>query len=170
MCASAPRSMKRPSRWPDGVAAMTNNLLRIENDSRRRFLQGAAGLSLAVYLPGATAAAGPCLPAGGTAAAVPAFEPNAFVRIGTDGIVTVVAKHNEMGQGAYTGLATLVAEELDADWSQVRVEGAPADAQRYNNLLFGPMQGTGGSTSIANSWEQMRKAGAAARAMLVSAA
>lgn len=139
----------------------------IENDSRRHFLrgalQGAAGLTLAIYLPGAAAATtAPASPAG--------FEPNAFVRIGTDNVVTVISKHVEMGQGAYTGLATLVAEELDAAWSQVRVEGAPADATRYNNLAFGPVQGTGGSTSIANSWEQMRKAGASARAMLVSAA
>src|SRR4029077_12428853 len=60
--------------------------------------------------------------------------------------------------------------ELDADWSQIRAEGAPADASRYNNLLLGTMQGTGGSTAMANSFEQMRKAGAAARAMLVAAA
>ena len=75
-----------------------------------------------------------------------------------------------MGQGTYTGLATLVAEELDADWAQIRVEGAPADAKRYNNLFWGPAQGTGGSTAIANSFEQLRKAGATARAMLVAAA
>jgi isoquinoline 1-oxidoreductase beta subunit len=139
---------------------------RIENGSRRDFLrsavQAAAGLTLAIYLPGTHAAS--------SAAAAPEFEPNAFIRIGTDGTVTVIAKHVEMGQGAYTGLATLVAEELDAAWPQVRVEGAPADASRYNNLAFGPIQGTGGSTAMANSWEQMRKAGASARAMLVSAA
>ena len=82
----------------------------------------------------------------------------------------MIAKHLEMGQGAYTGLATIVAEELDADWAQVRVEGAPADAKRYNNLFWGPIQGTGGSTAIANSCEQLRKAGATARAMLVAAA
>jgi len=75
-----------------------------------------------------------------------------------------------MGQGTYTGLATMLAEELDADWAQVRVEGAAADAKRYNNLFWGPAQGTGGSTAMANSWEQMRKAGAAGRAMLVAAA
>jgi isoquinoline 1-oxidoreductase beta subunit len=75
-----------------------------------------------------------------------------------------------MGQGTYTGLPTLVAEELDADWGQIRVEGAPADASRYNNLFWGPSQGTGGSTAIANSWEQLRTAGATARAMLVAAA
>jgi isoquinoline 1-oxidoreductase beta subunit len=98
------------------------------------------------------------------------MEPNAFVRISGDGTVTVVSKHLEMGQGSYTGLATLVADELDADWGKVRVEGAPADATRYNNLFFGPFQGTGGSSSMANSWEQFRKAGATARAMLVAAA
>ncbi len=75
-----------------------------------------------------------------------------------------------MGQGVSTGLTTIVAEELDADWSQMRSATAPADAKLYNNLAFGPVQGTGGSTSIANSWEQLRKAGAAARAMLISAA
>ena len=99
-----------------------------------------------------------------------ALEPNAFVRIGADDTVTVVVKHIEMGQGTFTGLPTLVAEELDADWSQIRVEGAPADANRYNNLFWGPAQGTGGSTALANSYEQLRKAGAAARAMLVAAA
>jgi isoquinoline 1-oxidoreductase subunit beta len=75
-----------------------------------------------------------------------------------------------MGQGTYTGLPALVAEELDADWAQVRVEGAPSDAQRYNNLAFGELQGTGASTSLPNSFEQLRTAGATARAMLVSAA
>ena len=65
-----------------------------------------------------------------------------------------------MGQGAYTGIATIVAEELDADWSNVRVESAPADATRYANLAFGKMQGTGGSSAMANSWMQLREAGA----------
>lgn len=135
----------------------------IENFSRRRFLQGSAGLTLGFCLPmvGAQAAA---------SAATASFEPNAFLRIGTDNSVTVISKHLEMGQGTYTGLATILADELDADWKQVRVEGAPADAKRYNNLFWGPAQGTGGSTAMANSWEQMRKAGAAGRAMLVSAA
>ncbi|MBK8337167.1 MAG: xanthine dehydrogenase family protein molybdopterin-binding subunit [Sterolibacteriaceae bacterium] len=143
-----------------------SNEIRIANESRRRFLQGAAGLTLAVYLPAASAETA-------TSAKVPGgvtFEPNAFVRIGTDDTVTVFAKHLEMGQGSYTGLATIVAEELDASWAQVRVEGAPADAKRYNNLFWGSAQGTGGSTAIANSWEQLRKAGASARAMLVGAA
>jgi isoquinoline 1-oxidoreductase beta subunit len=108
------------------------------------------------------------------AAAMPAsgapFTPNAFLRIGADNSVTVIAKHLEMGQGAYTGIATIVAEELDADWAQVRVESAPADAKRYANLAFGTIQGTGGSSAMANSWNQLREAGAKARAMLLAAA
>ena len=106
----------------------------------------------------------------GDAAAPAVFAPNAFVRIAPDNTVTIIAKHIEFGQGAHTGLATLLAEELDADWSQIRVESAPADASRYNNLAWGPAQGTGGSSAIANSWEQLRRAGATARAMLVAAA
>ncbi|GAB3245910.1 xanthine dehydrogenase family protein molybdopterin-binding subunit [Chitinimonas naiadis] len=104
------------------------------------------------------------------AAAASTVIPNAFVRIGADDSVTVLSKHLEMGQGTYTGLATILAEELDADWTTVKVEGAPADAARYNNLSFGPMQGTGGSSAIANSWMQLRQAGATARAQLVAAA
>ncbi|HNC51688.1 MAG TPA: xanthine dehydrogenase family protein molybdopterin-binding subunit [Accumulibacter sp.] len=139
----------------------------IANLSRRRFLRGSAGLTLGFVLPAAGAAA---VRAGGGPPAAATFAPNAFLRIGTDNTVTVLSKHLEMGQGTYTGLATLLAEELDADWQTVRVEGAPADARRYNNLFWGDAQGTGGSTAMANSWEQMRKAGATGRAMLVSAA
>ncbi len=84
--------------------------------------------------------------------------------------MTVVIKHLDMGQGNTTGLATILAEELDADWATVRTAFAPADATLYNNTAFGPIQGTGGSTAVANSWMQLRKAGAAARAMLVAAA
>jgi isoquinoline 1-oxidoreductase beta subunit len=109
-------------------------------------------------------------PATGAAAAEGPFAPNAFLRIDGDGNVTVISKHLEMGQGTYTGIATVVAEELDADWSRVRVEGAPADASRYGNLAFGNLQGTGGSTAMANSWMQLRQAGATARAMLIAAA
>lgn len=140
---------------------------RIENESRRNFLNGVAGLTLAIYLPSASAAAAG---AGKNTATTVSFEPNAFLRIGEDNVVTVISKHLEMGQGTYTGLATIVAEELDANWSQVRVESAPADAKRYNNLSWGPVQGTGGSSAMANSWEQLRKAGASARMMLVAAA
>lgn len=144
----------------------------IENESRRHFIRGAAGLTLAVYLPtasSATPAAGPGV-VGGRVVEAPALELNAFLRIGTDNTVTVISKHIEMGQGSYTGLATIVAEELDAAWPQVRVEGSPADAKRYNNTFWGPAQGTGGSTAIANSWDQLRQAGASARAMLVATA
>ena len=145
------------------------NASGIINLSRRDFLKAGAGLTLGVAAPSLAQMAGPGQ-GGRSVAAAGTFEPNAFVRIGTDNTVTVIVKHLEMGQGTYTGLPTLVAEELDADWSQIRVEGAPADASRYNNLFLGAMQGTGGSTALANSYEQMRKAGAAARAMLLAAA
>ena len=73
----------------------------------------------------------------------PRFAPNAFLRIGADDSVTVIAKHLEMGQGAYTGIATVVAEELDADWTKVRVESAPADVKLYANSHFGEPTGYG---------------------------
>ncbi|MDJ0860406.1 MAG: molybdopterin-dependent oxidoreductase, partial [Dinoroseobacter sp.] len=92
-----------------------------------------------------------------------------FVHITPDNRVVVLSKHLDKGQGAATGLATLVAEELDADPTQVSVEFAPSNPQVYANLLFG-VQGTGGSTAMANSWTQYREAGAAARDMLVKAA
>ena len=104
----------------------------IRNFSRRAFLRGTGGLALGIYFA-------PLLWRRGLAEAADDFAPNAFLRIGADGAVTVIAKHVEMGQGSYTGLATLAAEELDADWTQVRVEGAPADARRYANLNWGGM-------------------------------
>lgn len=97
------------------------------------------------------------------------FAPNTFVRVAPDNTVTIISKHCEAGQGIHTGLATILAEELDADWAQVCVEPAPADRASYKNLQFGS-QATGGSNSIPNSWEQYRRAGATTRAMLVSAA
>lgn len=96
-------------------------------------------------------------------------DPYGFVRISNDNTVTVVVKHLEMGQGVSTGLATIVAEELDADWSQMRVEYAPAELPRYANRLAG-IQLTGGSNSIRNSWDELRAAAAAARQMLIGAA
>ncbi|MDQ6801785.1 MAG: xanthine dehydrogenase family protein molybdopterin-binding subunit [Acidobacteriota bacterium] len=96
------------------------------------------------------------------------FAPNAFIRIGTDGWVTVIVNHSEMGQGVYTAMPMLVAEELDADWSKVRVESAPVDAV-YNHTAFG-IQMTGGSSSTWSEYDRLRKAGATARAMLVAAA
>lgn len=129
--------------------------------SRRAFLQS-SGLVLGLALPvGGKAMA--------QAAPSPPFAPNAFVRVSPDNLVTVLIKHIEMGQGPTTGLATIVADEMDADWAQVRVEFSPANDPLYKNLFFGTM-GTGGSTAIGNSWDQMRNAGASARAMLVEAA
>lgn len=135
--------------------------------NRRRFLAlSGAGLTLAL-LPDSAARAAES--AGGLTTGT-GLEATPFIRISPDNTVTVLAKHLEMGQGVWTGLPTIVAEELDADWSQMRAAGAPADAQQYGNLALGGMQGTGGSTAIFNSWDQLRKAGATARAMLVSAA
>src|ERR1700732_3576474 len=141
----------------------------IVNESRRRFLQGVGGLALGIYAGAALADHGRAAPRSARNKPAVNFEPNVFVRIALDSTVTVVSKHLEMGQGTYTGLATLLAEELDADWEQVRVEGAPADVGKYKNSLLG-VQATGGSTAMTNSYEQMRKAGAVARAMLVAAA
>lgn len=144
--------------------------INLPEANRRRFLQGSAaavaGLVIGFHWAPRQAAAavtdGSIQPLGETM--------NAFIRISPDNTVTVLSKHVEMGQGTYTGLATIVAEELDADWAQIRTEGAPANAELYNNTAFGAIQGTGGSTAIANSFEQLRRAGATARAMLVAAA
>jgi isoquinoline 1-oxidoreductase beta subunit len=133
--------------------------------SRRAILKGGAGLALGIYIAhgGKAFAQTPPAPASVNIA------PNTFLVIKPDNTVTVLCKHIEFGQGPFTGMATLVAEELDADWAQMRAEHAPSNPVLYKNLIFG-VQGTGGSTAIANSYEQMRKVGAAARAMLVSAA
>ena len=151
---------------------LRNEQNSIEQAGRRDFLKlvsvAGAGLTLGLELPGVLAASSSESAQDNSAGQ--AFQPNAFIRIHEDDKVVVIIKHLEMGQGTYTGLATLVAEELDADWQQVFSEGAPADASRYNNLLWGEMQGTGGSSAIANSFQQMRQAGAAAKAMLIAAA
>lgn len=134
--------------------------------SRRNFIKlmstAGAGLTLGVHLPSVAA--------GDKETAGTSFVPNAFVRVGSDDTVTILIKHLDMGQGITTGLATIAADELDADWSKVTTEAAPANANQYNNLLFGPVQGTGGSTAIANSFMQLRMAGAKAKAMLINAA
>src|SRR5216683_3006411 len=134
---------------------------------RRSFLKtgmaGATGLVIGFYLPGRfeTIAASPAGPA--TPAAL-----NAWMRIGTDDSVTIMIDKSEMGQGIQTALCMLAAEELECDWKKIRTEFAPA-AKEYFNPAFG-MQGTGGSSSVRSSWDPMRKAGAAAREMLVEAA
>ena len=135
--------------------------------SRRAFLgmsaAAAGGLVIGLRVaPGTALAQGADAATGGEV-----FNP--FVRISPDGLVTVLNKHLDMGQGNATGLATLVAEELDARHDQMRAEFAPADVDKYKNFAFG-VQGTGGSTAIANSFQQYREAGATARAMLVAAA
>jgi isoquinoline 1-oxidoreductase beta subunit len=129
--------------------------------SRRAALRGLGAFVVAVHLP---------LPRKALAQdAASQLEANAFIRIGSDDTVTILSKHIEFGQGPWTGLATLAAEEMDADWTRVRVEHAPANAALYANLFLGA-QLTGGSSAIANSYEQMRRAGAAARLTLVRAA
>lgn len=136
--------------------------LRPEALSRRTFLVAAGGAGVGLMVG--------CAPAGSVA---PDFKGlvGPFVRIATDGTVTTVVKHLEMGQGIMTGLATIVAEELDADWAKMKTEFAPADVRTYGNIgMGGMMQATGGSSSIAGSWDQLRKAAAGARAMLVEAA
>jgi len=131
--------------------------------SRRQMFRGAAGLVIAVSLPikglAASEASGPADP----------INPNAYVKIGADDVVTVLVQYVEMGQGPYTGLATLVAEELDADWSKVQAVSSPVDVVLYGTGKNG-IQATGGSTAIFSSYDLMRRAGAAARAMLVQAA
>src|SRR2546426_11971325 len=98
-----------------------------------------------------------------------AFKPNGFIRIDRDGRVTLIMHKVEMGQGTYTSMPMLLAEELEVDLSQVQLEHAPPDDARYAEPLFG-VQETGGSTSGRGNWEPLRRAGATARTMLVSAA
>ena len=137
--------------------------------TRREFLKAGtalgAGLTLGFHLTPARAAKRVVQTATGEV-----FAPNAFIRIAPDSTVTVLVKHLEMGQGVQTGLPALVAEELEVPWESIRVESAPADHTLYNNLFWGPMQGTGGSTAMGNSYEQLRRAGATAREMLREAA
>ncbi len=97
------------------------------------------------------------------------FAPNAFIRIDNAGRTTLVIPQAEMGQGVYTAIAMILAEELDADFAQVVIEHAPASDKLYANPLFG-IQVTGNSNSIRSFWEKLREAGAATRAMLISAA
>jgi len=139
--------------------------------TRRDFLKftslAGAGLTLGALLPEQSPAAAAAGTGSNAALAMP------FVRVDPDNTVTVISKHVEAGQGVWTGLPAVLAEELDASWSQMRVESSPARVPMYGNFAFDPkgsVQGTGGSTAIANSWMQLRQAGATARAMLVSAA
>ena len=148
----------------------TRHLIRLSLN-RRGFLK-VIGLSGAGFMIGCSESSDTAPDA--DSAAAPETVTNSvigpFIKVGSDNSVTVMVKHLDKGQGVTTGLPTIVAEELDADWSQMRAEFAPADPTKYNNLFFGPFQGTGGSSSIANSWMQLRQAAAGARSMLVDAA
>lgn len=125
---------------------------------RRDFLATGAGLVVAVTIPG-------CRPGDGDAAPAPGpFQPSAWIRIDGAGQVTLWVSKSEMGQGPLTALAMILAEELDADWREVRIEQAPADEAKYGD------QTTGGSDSIRSLHDPLRRAGAAAREMLVAAA
>jgi len=139
---------------------------KIINISRREFCKSSAvlggSLVLAFYAPG-------CSRKAEELATAKPFVPNAFIRIAPDESVTVIVNKSEMGQGVYTSLPMLVGEELEVDWAKVSFEPAPVD-HVYDHTQWGPMQGTGGSTSIRSCWEQFRKAGATARVMLERAA
>ena len=134
---------------------------------RRSFLKmgaaGGTGLLIGFYLP-------ECVEAFAAAPAAPeaAVALNAWIHVGTDDLVTILIDKSEMGQSILTGLAMLAAEELECDWKKVRTEFAPAD-KAYVNPQFG-VQGTGGSSATRTSWEPLRRAGAAARMMLLEAA
>src|SRR5688572_9458552 len=131
---------------------------------RRTFLKAssaaAGGLLLGLYLPDATLHA-QFGPSGGGA-----VTPNAFVRVGSDDVVTLIIHKPDNGQGTETSIAMLLAEELECDWSKVRTEFAPINPAFYG----GPLQGTFGSMAVRTSYEPMRRTGAAAREMLVQAA
>ena len=134
--------------------------------SRRAFLQAGAaaggGLMLSLHLPFANS--------GAEAAGEDGFAPNAFIRIDGDGRIVLTMPYVEMGQGTYTSIPMLIAEELEVDLNQVRLEHAPPNAKLYGNPLLGGEQATGNSNAIRAAWQPLRQAGAIARAMLVSAA
>jgi isoquinoline 1-oxidoreductase subunit beta len=133
--------------------------------SRRTLLKaglaGGGGLLLSMHMPMLTAHA-----------AVPSadFVPNAFIRIAPSGQITLTMPYVEMGQGTYTSIPMLIAEELEVEFGQVVLEHAPPDEKRYGNPILGGVQATGGSTSIRAVWQPLRQAGATARTMLVTAA
>jgi len=143
------------------------------NISRRTFIKATAlvvgGLVIAFNIPNAKRFLLPCAApekSGADAAKLPA--PNAFLRIGTDNTITVMLAHSEMGQSIWTTLPMLIAEELDADWSKIKVEHAKA-APEYIHTAYG-IQITGGSSTTWSEFDRYRQAGALTRALLVAAA
>jgi isoquinoline 1-oxidoreductase beta subunit len=147
-------------------AAIPARLLSGSGLSRRRFLQAGVsaggGLMLNLSLPFANGTA--------EAADAHAFAPNAFIRIERDGRVVLTMPYVEMGQGTYTSIPMLIAEELEVDLKQVQLEHAPPNEKLYGNPLIGGVQATGNSNAVRASWQPLRQAGAIARTMLVSAA
>jgi isoquinoline 1-oxidoreductase subunit beta len=138
----------------------------LSRPSRRLVLAGAA-LSAGSLMVGF----GPASRARAQAAGAASRALTPYLRINADNTITVLVAHMDMGQGIYHGCATLVAEELGADWSQMRAEGASGNSKAYGNIAWGgAFQGTGGSTATTSSFERYRRAGATARAMLVQAA
>ena len=137
--------------------------------SRRALLKGglASGFLLAFHMPLAEAAA-PNAPQGTTPEPGP-FAPNAFIRIDTTGRTTLVMPQVEMGQGIYTAISAILAEELDADWSKVALEHAPPNEKLYANPMLG-VQATGNSNSVRAFWKPLRTAAAQSRALLIAAA
>ena len=147
---------------------MTNANMSLDGVSRRGVLTGglAAGFLVAFHVPLRAAVNEPVQPPDDTSGK---FAPNAFIRIDPQGVTTLVMPQTEMGQGIYTAVAMILAEELDADYAAIVLEHAPANEKLYANPIFG-IQATGGSTSVRAFWKPLRTAGATARAMLVQAA
>ena len=149
------------------VAQRPTDSLPLSTATRRGFLKASAavggGLLLSFGLP-------PAMGRPAAAGAADGFAPNAFIRIGRDGQVTLIMPQVEMGQGTYTSMPMLIAEELEVDLSEVHVEHAPPDDQLYGNPLLVGLQATGNSNSVRAFFEPLRRAGATARSMLVSAA
>src|SRR5438552_10031175 len=155
MCASARESSTRPRKGPD----MTVDL------SRRQFLSASAALGGGLLIGFRTGAAHTAESVAGAT-----FTPNAFIRIGNDGEIVLTMPYVEMGQGTYTSIPMLIAEELEVSLKQVRVEHAPPNEKLYGNPLIGGVQATGNSNAIRGAWQPLRQAGATARTMIVSAA
>src|SRR3546814_5057221 len=124
------------------LAKLSNTTPAVLPASRRQFLKASAAAGAGLVIGFAFAGGNRISAAAETATADGVFAPNAFIRVAPDNSVTVLIKHIEFGQGTFTGLAPLVAEEMDADWSQLRAEHAPAEASLSNHLSWGPVQGT----------------------------
>ncbi|MEW5806284.1 MAG: xanthine dehydrogenase family protein molybdopterin-binding subunit [Acidobacteriota bacterium] len=158
-------SAKLPSlnSWIQGAqtSEVQTSTVRCSGISRRDFIRvvsmSGSGLLLAFHIPAIASI-------NSSEAPSESFEPNAFLRIDKDGRVTITVARSEMGQGVLTSIPMLIAEELEADWSKIRVEQAMAHPQKYGSMI------TGGSSSVRLGWEPLRKAGATAREMLIAAA